>query len=81
MIASGTKKEEYRDIKPFWDSRIWNHRDEIKEELHEVDVVVGIGSNSEIVEIVSNALNGKCENRYGEKTHWAKDTLIREAGL
>lgn len=31
MIASGTKKEEYRDIKPFWDSRIWNHRDEIKE--------------------------------------------------
>lgn len=31
MIASGTKKEEYREIKPFWDSRIWNHRDEIKE--------------------------------------------------
>lgn len=31
MIASGTKREEYRDIKPFWESRIEKHRDEIKE--------------------------------------------------
>lgn len=31
MIASGIKKEEYREIKPFWDSRIWKYRDQIKE--------------------------------------------------
>ncbi len=43
------------------------YRDEIKEELPEVDVVVGLGSNSKIVEIVGNALEGKCENSYGEK--------------
>ncbi len=43
------------------------YRDEIKEEIPEVDVVVGLGSNDNIVEIVKNALEGKCENRYGEK--------------
>ena len=43
------------------------YRDEIKQELPEVDVVVGLGSNAVIAEIVKNALEGKCENRYGEK--------------
>ena len=43
------------------------YRDEIKQELPEVDVVVGLGSNAVIAEIVNNALEGKCENRYGEK--------------
>lgn len=43
------------------------YRDEIIKELPEVDVVVGLGSNADITEIVKNALEGKCENRYGEK--------------
>ena len=43
------------------------YRDEIKQELPEVDVVVGLGSNAVIAEIVKIALEGKCENRYGEK--------------
>ena len=43
------------------------YRDEIKQELPEVAVDVGLGSNAVIAEIVKNALEGKCENRYGEK--------------
>ena len=30
MIASGIKKEEYRDMKPYWEKQIWNRRTEIK---------------------------------------------------
>ena len=48
------------------------YRDEIKEELPEVDVVVGLGSNEKIVEIVKAALDGKYESYYGEK----EDLLI-----
>ncbi len=44
------------------------YRDEIAEQLPEVDAVVGIGRNSEIVEIVKNALDGKKASYYGEKT-------------
>ena len=43
------------------------YRDEIKQEIPEVDVTVGLGSNANIVEILKDALNDKCENRYGEK--------------
>ncbi len=43
------------------------YRDEISHEIPEADVVVGIGRNHEIVEIVENALKGEYENRYGEK--------------
>ena len=43
------------------------YRDEISEEIPEADVVVGIGKNAEIVDIVKQALEGKTENRYGEK--------------
>ena len=43
------------------------YRDEIKQEITEVDVTVGLGSNANIVEILKDALNDKCENRYGEK--------------
>jgi hypothetical protein len=31
MIASGIKKEEYREMTKHWTSRIWNHRYEITE--------------------------------------------------
>lgn len=43
------------------------YRDEISNEIPEVDVVVGIGKNADIVEIVNDALEGKFENRYGNK--------------
>ena len=44
------------------------YRDDVTEEIPEVDVCVGIGSNSKIAEIVKNAIEGKKENCYGEKT-------------
>ena len=44
------------------------YRDEISKEIPEVDVVVGIGKNDDIVKIVEDALDGKFENQYGEKT-------------
>ena len=43
------------------------YRDEISREIPEADVVVGIGRNHEIVEIVEKALKGEYENRFGEK--------------
>lgn len=43
------------------------YRDDVTEEIPEVDVCVGIGSNSKIAEIVKNAIEGKKENSYGEK--------------
>ena len=43
------------------------YRDDVTEEIPEVDVCVGLGSNSDIADIVKNALSGKKENRYGEK--------------
>ena len=43
------------------------YRDDITEEIPEVDVCVGIGSNSKIAEIVKNAIEGKRENCYGQK--------------
>lgn len=43
------------------------YRDEIKEELPEADVIVGLAANENIVEIVSDALNGKMQSRFGDK--------------
>ena len=43
------------------------YKDDVTEEIPEVDVCVGIGSNKDIAEIVKKAIEGKCENRYGEK--------------
>ena len=44
------------------------YRDDVTEEIPEVDVCVGLGSNGKIAEIVINAIEGKKENDYGEKT-------------
>ncbi len=44
------------------------YKDDVTEEIPEVDVCVGIGSNSKIAEIVKNAIEGKKENCYGNKT-------------
>ncbi len=44
------------------------YRDDVTEEIPEVDVCVGIGSNKNIAEIVKNAIEGKRENSYGKKT-------------
>ena len=43
------------------------YKDDITEEIPEVDVCVGLGSNGDIAEIVKSAVEGKRENRYGEK--------------
>ena len=44
------------------------YKDDITEEIPEVDVVVGIGSNKDIAKIVSEAINGRKENHYGPKS-------------
>ena len=43
------------------------YKDDVTEEIPEVDVCVGIGKNADIVEIVKNAIEGKRQNYYGEK--------------
>ena len=43
------------------------YRDEIKEQLPEVDVTVGLAGNNDIVEIVQKAYEGSFSNRYGQK--------------
>ncbi len=43
------------------------YKDDVAEEIPEVDVVVGIGSNSDIAEIVKNAIEGKKQNSFGAK--------------
>ena len=44
------------------------YRDDVTEEIPEVDVCVGIGANKDIANIVKFALKGKKQNFYGEKT-------------
>lgn len=44
------------------------YRDDITEEIPEVDVVVGIGKNKDIAKIVTEAIEGKAANAYGEKS-------------
>lgn len=43
------------------------YRDQISENLPEVDVVVGIGKNSDIAEIINSALKGEKKNYFGAK--------------
>ena len=43
------------------------YRDDITEEIPEVDLVVGIGSNSKIAQLTLKAIEGKAENSYGPK--------------
>lgn len=43
------------------------YQNDVTEEIPEVDVCVGIGSNSKIAEIVKNAIEGKKENSFGNK--------------
>lgn len=43
------------------------YKDDITEEIPEVDLVVGIGSNGKIAELVTAAIEGKCRNSYGAK--------------
>ena len=43
------------------------YRDDVTLEIPEVDVCVGLGSNSKIAEIVKNAIEGNSQNCYGEK--------------
>ena len=43
------------------------YRDDITEEIPEVDMVVGIGSNGKIGELIKSALKGDKKNSYGEK--------------
>ena len=43
------------------------YRDDITEEIPEADLVVGIGSNKDIANLVRQALSGKAKNSYGPK--------------
>ncbi len=43
------------------------YRDDVTDEIPEADVCVGIGSNSNIAEIVKNAIEGNAQNTYGDK--------------
>ncbi len=43
------------------------YRDDVTAEIPEADVCVGLGSNSNIAEIVKNAIEGKAQNSYGAK--------------
>lgn len=43
------------------------YRDEVKAQMPEVDVVVGIGKNGDIVSIVEDALKGNFRSVYGQK--------------
>jgi len=43
------------------------YQGEIKEELPEVDALVGVGSYGEITEIVRSALDGKTDDRFGDR--------------
>ncbi len=43
------------------------YQNDVTEEIPEVDVCVGIGSNGKIAEIVKQAIEGKCENSFGAK--------------
>lgn len=43
------------------------YKDDITEEIPEVDVVVGIGSNKDIAKITLDAIEGKAKNSYGPK--------------
>ena len=49
------------------------YKDDITEEIPEVDVVVGIGSNKDIAKIVEEALKGERQNHYGEKSDFDLD--------
>ncbi|MCQ2455087.1 MAG: 30S ribosomal protein S12 methylthiotransferase RimO [Clostridia bacterium] len=43
------------------------YKNDVTEEIPEVDICVGIGKNGEIANIVKNALEGKFENAFGKK--------------
>ena len=43
------------------------YKDDVTEEIPEADVCVGIGSNGDIAKIVLEAIEGKKQNRFGEK--------------
>lgn len=43
------------------------YKDDITEEIPEVDLVVGIGSNDKIAELVKKAIEGTAKNSYGPK--------------
>ncbi len=43
------------------------YKDDITKEIPEADVVVGIGKNGDIAEIVKDAINGKRQNYYADK--------------
>lgn len=43
------------------------YQNDVTEEIPEVDVCVGIGSNGKIAEIVKKAIEDKCENSFGAK--------------
>lgn len=50
------------------------YKDHITSEIPEVDVVVGIGSNDKIADIVTDAIEGRKKNAYGDKLDFNMDS-------
>ncbi len=44
------------------------YKDDITEEIPEVDMVIGLGSNKDIAKLVEEAIDGNLKNSYGEKS-------------
>ncbi len=49
------------------------YKDDITEEIPEVDMVIGLGSNKDIAELVREAIEGNLKNSYGEKSELPLD--------
>ena len=49
------------------------YKDDITEEIPEVDMVVGLGSNKDIAKLVKEAIEGNLKNSYGEKSELPLD--------
>lgn len=43
------------------------YREQLKEQIPEIDTVVSIGRNDEIADIIEQALSGETDDRFGEK--------------
>lgn len=56
------------------------YRTELLEEIPEVDVVVGIGSNAQIVEIVTKAMNPVSEGEPAQRSYFAEKEYLPLAG-
>lgn len=73
MIASGEKKEEYREIKPYWDSRFqkvfYNNRIRISRNLVDKEIIFKNGYRKDSPKMIC-----KCRLKIGQgKPEWGAE--------